>query len=93
MDERLMTFLDKLDYDGHAKISEAIDAALYALAVTYKEPNGRSAFIQDLAAALGRRGILPADQQTVERFWQLCEDRVNNINMSQRVNLETLVTH
>jgi len=92
-DDRLQAFLDKLDYtDDHATVSKAVDAALYAFAVTVKNPTLRRVFVQDLAAALGRRKIMPNDEATTERFWQLAEDRINNINMAARVDLLEAVT-
>jgi hypothetical protein len=89
-DERLNAFLDKLDYKGHAPATEAIDAALYAFAVTIKNPTDRRCFIQDFAAALGRRGLLTSDN--TERFWQLAEDKVKNINCFQRLGLAEVIT-
>ena len=88
-DQRLLAVLDDiiLKLPNHVDVSMAIDAALYAVAVTFKNPTLRRVFIQDFAAALNRRGIIPTDGERVEEFWKLAEYRINNINAFKRAGI------
>lgn len=54
---------------------QVLDAALYAAEVTLPQGSPRRVFIQDFAAALNRRRILRNEE--VEKFWELCEDKIN----------------
>ena len=65
---------------GHNRVlyspgCQVLDAALYTAKTTLPQGSPRSVFIQDLAASLNRRRLLP--NEDVEAFWVRCEEKIN----------------
>lgn len=58
----------------YSSACQVLDAALYAVKVTCKDPTHRSVFVQDFAASLNRRRLLKNDD--VERFWEAAETKL-----------------
>jgi hypothetical protein len=54
---------------------QVLDAALFAAKTTLPQGSPRLVFIQDLAASLNRRRLLPNEK--VEEFWEVCEEKIN----------------
>lgn len=53
---------------------QVLDATLFSVKSTCKDPTHRSVFIQELAASLNRRRLLKNDD--VERFWEAAETKL-----------------
>jgi len=71
---------DPYSVAGHNRVlyssgCQVLDAALYTAKVTLPQGSHRSVFIQDLAASLNRRRLLPNEK--VEEFWKVCEEKIN----------------